>query len=125
MDNSQVLVGIIMGSQSDWDTMKHAAETLDNLGVPHETRVVSAHRTPDRMFEYAEQAAGRHGDRHLAGPGAGDGCHRWNRGTDASRPVWPHGSHFRRGLAALAEVLAQEDEVRHVFFALGRGLHPP
>jgi 5-(carboxyamino)imidazole ribonucleotide mutase len=54
-----VLVGIIMGSQSDWGTMKLAAETLDKLGVPHETRVVSAHRTPDRMFEYAEEAVAR------------------------------------------------------------------
>ena len=55
----QVLVGIIMGSQSDWETMKHAADALDGLGIPYETRVVSAHRTPDRMFEYAEQAVGR------------------------------------------------------------------
>ena len=55
----KVLVGIIMGSQSDWETMKHAADVLAQLGVAHETRVVSAHRTPDRMFEYAEQAAGR------------------------------------------------------------------
>ena len=57
--NEEVLVGIIMGSQSDWETMRHAAETLDILGVAHETRVISAHRTPDRMFEYAEQAADR------------------------------------------------------------------
>ena len=57
--NEKVLVGIIMGSQSDWETMQHAAETLDTLGVACETRVVSAHRTPDRMFEYAEQAADR------------------------------------------------------------------
>ena len=54
-----MVVGIIMGSQSDWETMKHAADVLGQLGVAHETRVVSAHRTPDRMFEYAEQAAGR------------------------------------------------------------------
>ena len=57
--DEKVLVGIIMGSQSDWETMKHAADTLDSLGVVYETRVVSAHRTPDRMFEYAEQAADR------------------------------------------------------------------
>ena len=57
--NEKVLVGIIMGSQSDWETMKHAAATLDTLDVAHETRVVSAHRTPDRMFEYAEQAVDR------------------------------------------------------------------
>lgn len=48
-----------MGSKSDWETMKHAAETLQRLGVGHETRVISAHRTPDLMFQYAEQAAGR------------------------------------------------------------------
>ena len=55
----QPLVGIIMGSQSDWETMAHAAETLDTLGVSHEVRVVSAHRTPDLMFEYAASAEGR------------------------------------------------------------------
>lgn len=69
MDNSKVLVGIIMGSQSDWDTMKNAADTLESLGVPFETRVVSAHRTPDRMFEYAEQAAGRGLQVIIAGAG--------------------------------------------------------
>jgi 5-(carboxyamino)imidazole ribonucleotide mutase len=53
------LVGVIMGSRSDWETMRHATETLDALGVPHETRVVSAHRTPDLLFSYAEEAAGR------------------------------------------------------------------
>ncbi len=52
-------VGIIMGSRSDWDTMRHASETLEALGVSFETRVVSAHRTPDLLFEYAETAAGR------------------------------------------------------------------
>ncbi len=57
MDHPQV--GIIMGSQSDWETMRHAAEVLTELGVPHECRVVSAHRTPDLLFEYAESAAGR------------------------------------------------------------------
>lgn len=53
------LVGIIMGSQSDWDTMQHAAAMLEQLGVPHETRIVSAHRTPDLLFEYASSAEGR------------------------------------------------------------------
>lgn len=52
-------VGIIMGSTSDWETMRHAAETLEALGVPHETRVVSAHRTPQRLYDYAAQAADR------------------------------------------------------------------
>ena len=53
------LVGVIMGSRSDWETLRHTAETLERLGIPHETRVVSAHRTPDRLFDYAKQAAGR------------------------------------------------------------------
>ena len=67
--SENVLVGVIMGSQSDWETMKHAAEMLDTLGVPYETRVVSAHRTPDRMFEYAEQAAERGLQVIIAGAG--------------------------------------------------------
>jgi 5-(carboxyamino)imidazole ribonucleotide mutase len=53
------LVGIIMGSQSDWPTLKHAAETLEKLGVAAEARIVSAHRTPDRLAEYAKGAAAR------------------------------------------------------------------
>ncbi|MFV0475843.1 MAG: 5-(carboxyamino)imidazole ribonucleotide mutase [Pikeienuella sp.] len=53
------LVGIVMGSQSDWPTMRHAAEILSTLGVAHEMKIVSAHRTPDRMFAYAEAAAAR------------------------------------------------------------------
>ncbi len=57
--NTSPLVGIIMGSRSDWQTLAHAAETLTALGVPHETRVVSAHRTPDLLFQYASSAAGR------------------------------------------------------------------
>jgi len=53
------LVGIIMGSKSDWETMAHASKTLDELGVAHEVRVLSAHRTPDQLFEYAASAEGR------------------------------------------------------------------
>jgi 5-(carboxyamino)imidazole ribonucleotide mutase len=52
-------VGIIMGSQSDWPTMKDASEILDELGIPHESRIVSAHRTPDRLWDYGLTAAGR------------------------------------------------------------------
>jgi 5-(carboxyamino)imidazole ribonucleotide mutase len=60
MDNKPVpQVGIIMGSQSDWETMRHAATTLAELGVPFETRVVSAHRTPQRLYDYATSAKGR------------------------------------------------------------------
>jgi 5-(carboxyamino)imidazole ribonucleotide mutase len=67
------LVGVIMGSRSDWETMRHAAETLDALGVPCERRVVSAHRTPDLLFEYASTAAAR-GLRVLIA-GAGGAAH--------------------------------------------------
>ena len=70
------VVGIIMGSKSDWETMRHAAEVLERFGVPHESRIVSAHRTPDWMVEYATQAevrglqviiAGAGGAAHLPG----------------------------------------------------------
>lgn len=57
--DEQPLVGIIMGSRSDWETMRHADEVLTALAVPHECRVVSAHRTPERLFDYAREARGR------------------------------------------------------------------
>src|SRR5260370_32451914 len=63
------LVGIIMGSGSDWDIMKYASKTLTDLGVPHETRVVSAHRTPDLLFEYASSAEQRGIEVIIAGAG--------------------------------------------------------
>ena len=59
MADGDPLVGIIMGSQSDWGTLSHAAETLESLSVPFETRIVSAHRTPRRMVDYADSARGR------------------------------------------------------------------
>src|SRR5438477_8429863 len=74
--SSKVLVAIIMGSKSDWETMRHAAETLDELGLPNESHVLSAHRTPDATAEFARQAAqrgiqviiaGAGGAAHLAG----------------------------------------------------------
>ena len=67
------LVGIVMGSQSDWPTMRLAADVLEELGVPYETRILSAHRTPDRMFAYAETAAER-GLRAIVA-GAGGSAH--------------------------------------------------
>jgi len=65
----QPLVGIIMGSTSDWETLESAAQTLEKLGVPHEVRVVSAHRTPDLLFEYASSARGRGIEVIIAGAG--------------------------------------------------------
>lgn len=79
MSRSTPLVGIIMGSQSDWPTMKHAAEVLDQLDVEYEKKIVSAHRTPDRLYKYAKEAkdrglkvivAGAGGAAHLPGMAA-------------------------------------------------------
>ena len=67
--NAPPLVGIVMGSRSDWETMQHAAAKLEALGVPHEVRVVSAHRTPDVLFEYADTAAARGLRAIIAGAG--------------------------------------------------------
>jgi 5-(carboxyamino)imidazole ribonucleotide mutase len=79
------LVGIIMGSSSDWETMEHAAKTLQELGVPHETRVVSAHRTPDLLFEYASTAEKRGIEVIIAG--AGGAAHL--PGMTSSKTVLP------------------------------------
>ena len=69
MSNEQALVGLIMGSQSDWETMQNAAEILSALAIPHEIKVVSAHRTPDLMFEYAGSAIDRGLEVIIAGAG--------------------------------------------------------
>ena len=69
MKRSQILVGIIMGSQSDWPIMKHASDTLADLAITHEKKVVSAHRTPDLLFEYAESASERGIEVIIAGAG--------------------------------------------------------
>jgi 5-(carboxyamino)imidazole ribonucleotide mutase len=66
---SNILVGILMGSQSDWETMAHTAQILTELGVSFETEIVSAHRTPDKLFSYAETAAGRNLEVIIAGAG--------------------------------------------------------
>ena len=85
MSDGAPLVGIIMGSQSDWETMRHAAETLTELGVPHEVRVVSAHRTPDLLFEYASTAESRGLEIVIAG--AGGAAHL--PGMTAAKTVLP------------------------------------
>jgi 5-(carboxyamino)imidazole ribonucleotide mutase len=81
----QPLVGVIMGSQSDWETMRHAVETLEQLGVPVETRIVSAHRTPDLVFEYAGSAEARGLEVIIAG--AGGAAHL--PGMTAAKTVLP------------------------------------
>src|SRR6266481_5796255 len=83
--NTHPLVGIIMGSGSDWDTMKFVSKTLGELGVPHETRVVSAHRTPDLLFKYASNAEKRGIEVIVAG--AGGAAHL--PGMTASKTVLP------------------------------------
>jgi len=82
---AQPLVGVIMGSTSDWETLEHASKTLEELGVPHETRVVSAHRTPDLLFEYASSAEKRGIEVIIAG--AGGAAHL--PGMAASKTVLP------------------------------------
>jgi len=69
MSEAGCAIGIIMGSQSDWETMQHVAHTLDRLGIGYETRIVSAHRTPDRLYQYAKSAQGRGLKMIIAGAG--------------------------------------------------------
>src|SRR6266536_3856436 len=100
------LVGIIMGSQSDWPTLRHAAETLDRLAVPYESRIVSAHRTPDRLRDYAGSArqrglkviiAGAGGAAHLPGM-----CAAWTSWPVLGVPVE---SHSLKGIDSLLSIV--------------------
>ena len=100
------LVGIIMGSQSDWATMKHAADVLDELRVPYEKAIVSAHRTPDKLFDYAETAVGR-GLRVIIA-GAGGAAHLPGMTAAKTRlPVLgvPVQSHALNGLDSLLSIV--------------------
>ncbi len=115
------LVGIIMGSTSDWETMQHAAAQLDALGVPYEKRVVSAHRTPKLMVKYAEQAerrglkviiAGAGGAAHLPGMTA----------AMTSLPVLgvPVESHALKGMDSLLSIVQMPGGVPVATFAIGK-----
>ena len=115
------LVGIIMGSQSDWDTMRHAADTLVRLGVPHEVRIVSAHRTPDRLAEYAKGArarglraiiAGAGGAAHLPGM-----CAAWTPLPVLGVPVE---SHALKGMDSLLSIAQMPAGVPVGTLAIGR-----
>lgn len=115
------LVGIIMGSQSDWETMRHAAQTLEALGVAHEVAVVSAHRTPDKLFQYAEAAADKGLEIIIAG--AGGAAHL--PGMTASKtavPVLgvPVPSRALNGLDSLLSIIQMPAGVPVGTLAIGR-----
>jgi 5-(carboxyamino)imidazole ribonucleotide mutase len=115
------VVGIIMGSRSDWDTMRHAAETLAALDVPHECRVVSAHRTPERLFTYAREAR----DRGLKVIVAGAGGAAHLPGMAASMtplPVLgvPVESHALKGMDSLLSIVQMPGGVPVGTLAIGR-----
>ena len=120
-DTPVPLVGIIMGSQSDWPTMRHAADTLGRLGVPHEVRIVSAHRTPDRLAEYAKGArarglrvviAGAGGAAHLPGM-----CAAWTPLPVLGVPVE---SHALRGMDSLLSIVQMPAGIPVGTLAIGR-----
>ena len=115
------LVGVIMGSTSDWDTMRHAADTLDSLGVPYERRVVSAHRTPRLMFDYASKAAKR-GLRVIIA-GAGGAAHL--PGMTASLTLLPVlgvpvESAALKGLDSLCSIAQMPGGIPVATFAIGK-----
>lgn len=117
---SAPLVGIVMGSQSDWATMRAAAELLAEFGVPHEVRIVSAHRTPDRLFAYAEGAAGR-GLRAIVA-GAGGAAHLPGMMAAKTRlPVLgvPVRSEALSGLDSLLSIAQMPRGVPVATFAIG------
>jgi 5-(carboxyamino)imidazole ribonucleotide mutase len=115
------LVGVIMGSQSDWATMRHATDTLAALHIPYETRIVSAHRTPDRLADYAGNAearglrvviAGAGGAAHLPGM-----CAAWTRLPVMGVPVE---SQALKGLDSLLSIVQMPGGVPVATFAIGR-----
>ncbi len=114
------LVGVVMGSRSDWDTLQHAVDKLVALGVPHEVRVVSAHRTPDLLFDYASQAANR-GLRAIIA-GAGGAAHLPGMlAAKTSVPVLgvPVQSRALNGLDSLLSIVQMPAGVPVATFAIG------
>jgi 5-(carboxyamino)imidazole ribonucleotide mutase len=114
-------VGVIMGSRSDWETMRHATETLDRLGVPHEARVVSAHRTPERLFAYAQGAAAR--GLHVIIAGAGGAAHLPGMVASLTRlPVLgvPVESHALKGQDSLLSIVQMPAGIPVGTLAIGK-----
>lgn len=117
----QPRIGVVMGSRSDWETMRHAAETLEQLGIAHETRVVSAHRTPDLLFAYAASAI----DRGLVAivAGAGGAAHLPGMLAAKTRlPILgvPVQSHALNGLDSLLSIVQMPAGIPVATFAIGR-----
>lgn len=114
-------VGVIMGSKSDWETMRHAALTLEQLGIAHEVRVVSAHRTPDLLFEYAASAKERGPEVIIAG--AGGAAHLPGM-TAAKTPLpvlgVPVESHSLKGLDSLLSIVQMPAGIPVATLAIGR-----
>ena len=113
-------VGIIMGSQSDWATLRHTAETLQALHVPHEVRIVSAHRTPDRLYQYAKEARGRGLKVIIAG--AGGAAHLPGMvAALTSLPVFgvPVESHALKGMDSLLSIVQMPAGIPVATFAIG------
>ena len=118
---TEPLIGIIMGSSSDWETMRHAAETLDQLGVPHETKIVSAHRTPKRLYEYAHSAKGR--GLKLVIAGAGGAAHLPGMTASmTSLPVLgvPIETHALKGMDSLLSIVQMPAGVPVGTLAIGK-----
>ncbi len=119
-DSQAPLIGVVMGSRSDWETMQHAAEKLTQLSVPYEVRVVSAHRTPELLFEYAEQAAER-GLRAIIA-GAGGAAHLPGMlAAKTTVPVLgvPVQSRTLNGLDSLLSIVQMPTGVPVATFAIG------
>jgi 5-(carboxyamino)imidazole ribonucleotide mutase len=119
--SGQPRIGVVMGSRSDWETMRHAVETLEHLGVAHETRVVSAHRTPDLLFDYAGSAAGRGLAAIIAG--AGGAAHLPGMLAAKTRlPVLgvPVQSHALNGMDSLLSIVQMPAGIPVATFAIGR-----
>ena len=115
------VVGIIMGSTSDWETMRHAAATLDALGVAHETRVVSAHRTPQRLYDYATGAAAR--GLKVIVAGAGGAAHLPGMAAAMTHlPVLgvPVESHALKGMDSLLSIVQMPGGVPVGTLAIGK-----
>jgi 5-(carboxyamino)imidazole ribonucleotide mutase len=117
---TQALIGVVMGSSSDWDTMQHAVQILQHFGIPHEAQVVSAHRMPDDMFAYAEAALGRGLQAIIAG--AGGAAHL--PGMIAAKTVVPVlgvpvASRHLQGVDSLHSIVQMPKGIPVATFAIG------